>query len=57
MRPGEYKFDKITLPKVDAIAAKGKDGKVWLALINLDPNNACDVHRQHAGRCGDRRSG
>ncbi|MBP6580169.1 MAG: alpha-N-arabinofuranosidase [Sphingorhabdus sp.] len=36
---GQYKFDKITLPKVDAIAAKGKDGKMWLALINLDPNN------------------
>ena len=40
---GEYKFNKITLPKVDAIAAKGKDGKVWLALSNLDPTNAADV--------------
>lgn len=35
---GEYKFDKITLPKVDALAARGKDGKVWLALVNLDPH-------------------
>ena len=40
---GQYKFDKITLPKVDAIAAKGKDGKIWLALINLDPNNSSNV--------------
>ena len=40
---GVYKFDKITLPKVDAIAAKGKDGKIWLALINLDPNNSTNV--------------
>ena len=40
---GVYKFDKITLPKVDAVAAKGKDGKIWLALINLDPNNSTNV--------------
>lgn len=39
---GEYKFDKITLPKVDAIAAKDKDGKVWLALVNLDPNKPAE---------------
>jgi len=39
---GEYKVDKLTLPKVDAIAARGKDGKVWLALTNLDPNSAAD---------------
>jgi alpha-N-arabinofuranosidase len=35
---GQYKFGNITLPKVDALAARGTDGKVWLALINLDPN-------------------
>ena len=40
---GEYKVDKITLPKVDAIAARGKDGKIWLALTNLDPNQPADV--------------
>lgn len=40
---GEYKFEKITLPKVDAIAAKGKDGKIWLSLINLDPNNSAEL--------------
>ncbi len=40
---GEYRFDKFVLPKVDAIAARGKDGKIWLALVNLDPNNAADV--------------
>jgi alpha-L-arabinofuranosidase len=40
---GVYTFGKITLPKVDAIAAKGKDGKVWLALTNLDPNNSANV--------------
>ncbi len=40
---GQYKFGSITLPKVDAIAARGKDGKVWLSLSNLDPNSASDV--------------
>ena len=40
---GEYKLDKITLPKVDAIAARGKDGKLWLSLTNLDPNTPADV--------------
>ena len=40
---GEYKFGSIVLPKVDAIAARGKDGKVWLSLSNLDPNNPAEV--------------
>ena len=40
--PGEYKVGTITLPQIDAIAAKGKDGKVWLSLINLDPNKAVE---------------
>ena len=40
---GEYRFDKIVLPKVDAIAARGKDGKVWLSLSNLDPRNPAEV--------------
>ena len=40
---GTYTFDKIVLPKVDAIAARGKDGKVWLSLSNLDPHSAADV--------------
>ncbi len=58
---GQYKFDTITLPQVDAIAARGKDGKVWLSLINLDPNTVTEVtaecarrYRQHgSGRSAD----
>ncbi|GFE80122.1 alpha-L-arabinofuranosidase [Steroidobacter agaridevorans] len=34
---GAYANGDIKLPKVDAIAAKGKDGKTWLALTNIDP--------------------
>lgn len=40
---GKYTFGKFTLPKVDAIAARAKDGKIWLSLSNLDPNSAADV--------------
>jgi alpha-N-arabinofuranosidase len=40
MDAGQYTLGTTTLPKVDAIAARGKDGKVWLSLTNLDPNNS-----------------
>ena len=32
-----------TLPMVDATAARGKDGKLWLALVNADPERAAQV--------------
>jgi alpha-N-arabinofuranosidase len=37
---GAYTFEGITLPRVDAIAAKAKDGKIWLAVTNVDPNQS-----------------
>ena len=40
MDAGQYTLGTTTLPKVDAIAARGKDGKVWLSLTNLDPNKS-----------------
>ena len=40
---GEYKFGDISLPQVDAIAARAKDGRIWLALTNLDPNRVADI--------------
>ena len=40
---GDYKFADLTVPQVDAIAAQAKDGRVWVALTNLDPNRAADV--------------
>jgi alpha-N-arabinofuranosidase len=39
---GQYSFEKITLPRVDAIAAKDKAGKIWLAITNVDPNKAVE---------------
>ena len=40
--PGEYKVGTTVLPQIDVIAGRGKDGKVWLSLTNLDANNAVD---------------
>ncbi len=46
---GEYKFGNITLPQVDAIAARGKDGKIWLALTNLDAGKTAEFAASVAG--------
>jgi alpha-N-arabinofuranosidase len=35
--PGTYVHGNATLPRVDAIAAKDKSGKIWVAVTNLDP--------------------
>ena len=47
--PGEYKVGDTILPQVDAIAARGQDGKVWLSLINLDPNHPAEFTVSGAG--------
>jgi alpha-N-arabinofuranosidase len=40
---GEFKVGDIALPQVDAIAARGKDGRIWLAVTNLDPSKEAVV--------------
>ena len=40
----DYKFGNVTMPRVHAIAARAKDGHVWLALTNVDPNQPTDIH-------------
>jgi alpha-N-arabinofuranosidase len=40
---GAYSVGKTTVPQVSASAAKGKDGKVYVALVNTNPNKAVDV--------------
>ncbi|HEX5184264.1 MAG TPA: alpha-L-arabinofuranosidase C-terminal domain-containing protein [Allosphingosinicella sp.] len=47
--PGRYVLGDITLPRVDAIAARAKDGRLWLALINLDPNRPVTFRAGIAG--------
>jgi len=34
---------------VDAIAAKGKDGKLWLEITNVDPNQAVEIDLKTIG--------
>jgi alpha-N-arabinofuranosidase len=46
---GTYTHGSITLPRLDAIAAKDASGKLWLALTNLDPNEAADVDASLTG--------
>jgi alpha-L-arabinofuranosidase len=36
----EYRHGDVTIPAVDVSAAKGRDGKIYMALVNTDPNNA-----------------
>jgi alpha-L-arabinofuranosidase len=46
---GTYKQGDVTLPRVDAIAAKDKDGVLWLAVTNLDPTRPVDISARLAG--------
>ncbi len=40
---GRYTHGAISLPRVDAIAARDAAGTVWLSLTNLDPSRPVDV--------------
>jgi alpha-N-arabinofuranosidase len=40
---GWYTHGDVALPRVDAIAAKDTNGKLWLEVTNLDPNQAVEV--------------
>ena len=46
---GFYTHGRIALPRVDAIAAKDKAGKLWLALTNVDPNQPVAIEASLAG--------
>jgi alpha-L-arabinofuranosidase len=46
---GTYKNGDITLPRVDAIAAKDTKGKLWLAITNLDPNQPVEIDASVSG--------
>ncbi|QGZ38553.1 alpha-N-arabinofuranosidase [Pseudoduganella flava] len=40
---GKYSVGNASVPQVSASAARGKDGKLYVALVNTDPNKATDV--------------
>jgi len=47
--PGTYVHGDITLPPVNAIAAKDASCKLWLAITNLDPNQSVEVEASLTG--------
>jgi alpha-L-arabinofuranosidase len=49
---GTYMHGDISLPRVDAIAAKDATGKLWLAITNLDPNQSIEIEATLAGSSG-----
>lgn len=54
---GTYTRGDITLPRVDAIAARDKAGKLWLEITNLDSNRPAEVEVNIAGVAAKSASG
>jgi alpha-N-arabinofuranosidase len=46
---GVYTHGSVTLPRVDAMAARDRAGKLWLALTNLDPSRPVTIEAKLAG--------
>ncbi|HLJ49037.1 MAG TPA: alpha-L-arabinofuranosidase C-terminal domain-containing protein [Bryobacteraceae bacterium] len=46
---GIYKHGDITLPRVDAIAAKDATGKLWVELTNIDPDHSAEAELSLSG--------
>lgn len=46
---GTYQEGETTLPRLDAIGAIGKDGKLWLSFTNLDPRQPLRITPAVAG--------
>jgi alpha-N-arabinofuranosidase len=40
---GAYQHGDISLPSVDAVAARDASGKLWLSLVNVDPNRPARI--------------
>jgi alpha-N-arabinofuranosidase len=54
---GAYTHVDITLPRLDAIAAKDKSGRFWLAITNIDPNQPIEIEATLNGITGKSASG
>jgi alpha-N-arabinofuranosidase len=46
---GTYTQGDLTLPRVDAIAARDTAGRLWLAVTNLDPQRPVEIEAALAG--------
>jgi alpha-N-arabinofuranosidase len=47
--PETYTRGSVSLPRVDAIAARSTDGKLWLEITNLDPESPATVEADVTG--------
>ncbi|MBN8807826.1 MAG: alpha-N-arabinofuranosidase [Sphingomonas sp.] len=46
---GSYTHGDIRLPRVDAVAARDTSGKLWLSLVNVDPDRSVHIATAIAG--------
>nr|NUR37336.1 alpha-N-arabinofuranosidase [Sphingomonas sp.] len=46
---GSYRNGGVSIPRVDAVAARDITGRLWLALTNLDPNEPASMSVVFAG--------
>jgi len=46
---GSYVHENVTLPRIDAISARDKNGKLWVALTNIDPRRRVQIDLAAAG--------
>ena len=46
---GTYTHAGFTLPRVDAVAARDKNGKLWVQITNVDPNRAVEINLKTIG--------
>jgi len=40
---GSYRVGDVSVPRIDAIAARAADGKLWIALTNVDANQPAQI--------------
>jgi alpha-N-arabinofuranosidase len=45
----DYRLGAVTLKAVDGVAARGKDGVIYAALVNLDPHRSARVRATFVG--------
>jgi alpha-N-arabinofuranosidase len=46
---GTYKQGEVTLPRLDAVAAKDASGKLWIEITNLDPEKPVGIEAALTG--------
>jgi alpha-N-arabinofuranosidase len=46
---GSYTHAGLTLPRVDTVAARDKNDRLWLSITNVDPNRAVEIDLKTVG--------